>query len=296
MTMKNNKKQCSIAIIGQPNAGKSTLINQIFDKKVSIVSYKPQTTRNSITALYENDKIKILFFDTPGFHKPKTKLDSFLNSQIKASLKKVNFVLFLVDSCKGFTDDDEILLNIIKGYAISKIIYVFTKSDLNKTINLCSYHKKLKSNNLISINSFNKKHIHNLIDFIYSLTNDNDHILLTPNADDDDFLIREIIREQSLYLLKYEVPHSLAIEILNKEYNTEKKLLTINANLIVEKKSQKQIVIGKNGEMIKKIGTKSRHELLKIFDCKIMLKLFVKVKLKWRNDENVLASLGYFNK
>lgn len=275
-----NKKQCSIAIVGQPNAGKSTLINQIFNKKISIVSYKPQTTRNSILALYEDDKISILFIDTPGFHKPKTKLDSFLNSQIKTSLKKVNFVLFLIDSCKGFTENDNILLNIIKSYAISKIIYVFTKIDLNKTIDVDLYRKKLKTNNLISINSFNKKHISNLINLIYSLTNKNDFILLKPNTDNDDFLIKEIIREQTLFLLKYEVPHSLAVEILNKEYNSEKNLLTINANLIVEKKSQKQIVIGKNGEMIKKIGTKSRHELLKIFDCKIMLKLFVKVKLK----------------
>lgn len=291
-----NKKQCSIAIIGQPNAGKSTLINQIFNKKISIVSYKPQTTRNSIMALYEDNKIKILFVDTPGFHKPKNKLDSFLNSQIKTSLKKVTFVLFLIDSCKGFTENDEILLNVIKSYTISKIVYVLTKIDLNKTINLNLYREKLKTNNLILINSFNKEHINNLINLIYSLIDNDDFISLNPNIDNDDFLIKEIIREQSLFLLKYEVPHSLAVEIVNKKYSIEKKLLTINANLIVEKKSQKQIVIGKNGEMIKKIGTKSRHELLKIFDCKIMLKLFVKVKLKWRNDENVLASLGYFNK
>ena len=291
-----NKKQCSIAIIGQPNAGKSTLVNQIFNRKISIVSYKPQTTRNSIMALYENNKIKILFVDTPGFHKPKTKLDSFLNSQIKIALKNVTFVLFLIDSCKGFTEDDEILLNVIKSYTISKIVYVLTKIDLNKTINLDLYREKLKTNNLILLNSFNKEHITNLIDLIYSLIDNDDFISLNPNIDNDDFLIKEIIREQSLFHLKYEVPHSLAVEITNKKYSTEKKLLTINANLIVEKISQKQIVVGKNGEMIKKIGTKSRHELLKIFDCKIMLKLFVKVKLKWRNDENVLSSLGYFNK
>ena len=275
-----NKKQCSIAIVGQPNVGKSTLINQIFNKKISIVSYKPQTTRNSIMALYEDNKIRILFVDTPGFHKPKTKLDSFLNSQIKTSLKNVTFVLFLIDSCKGFTKDDEILLNIIKSYTISKIVYVLTKIDLNKTINLGSYHEKLKTNNLILINSFNKEHINNLINLIYNLIDNDDFISLNPNIDNDDFLIKEIIREQSLFLLKYEVPHSLAVEIVNRKYDNEKRLLTINANLIVEKKSQKQIVIGKNGEMIKKIGTKSRHELLKIFDCKIMLKLFVKVKLK----------------
>lgn len=275
-----NKKQCSIAIIGQPNAGKSTLINQIFNKKISIVSYKPQTTRNSIMALYEDNKIKILFVDTPGFHKPKNKLDSFLNSQIKTSLKKVTFVLFLIDSCKGFTENDEILLNVIKSYTISKIVYVLTKIDLNETINLNLYREKLKTNNLILINSFNKEHINNLINLIYSLIDNDDFISLNPNIDNDNFLIKEIIREQSLFLLKYEVPHSLAVEIVNKKYIIEKKLLTINANLIVEKKSQKQIVIGKNGEMIKKIGTKSRHELLKIFDCKIMLKLFVKVKLK----------------
>ena len=231
-------------------------------------------------ALYEDNKIRILFVDTPGFHKPKTKLDSFLNSQIKTSLKNVTFVLFLIDSCKGFTKDDEILLNIIKSYTISKIVYVLTKIDLNKTINLSPYHEKLKTNNLILINSFNKEHINNLINLIYSLIDNDDFISLNPNIDNDDFLIKEIIREQSLFLLKYEVPHSLAVEIVNRKYDTEKRLLTINANLIVEKKSQKQIVIGKNGEMIKKIGTKSRHELLKIFDCKIMLKLFVKVKLK----------------
>ena len=276
----SNKKQCSIAVVGQPNVGKSTLINQIFNKKISIVSYKPQTTRNSIMALYEDAKIKILFIDTPGFHKPKNKLDSFLNSQIKISLKKVAFVLFLIDSLKGFTDTDKILLNVIENYGVSKIIFVFTKIDLNKKINLDLYRKKLKSNNLILLNSFNKQHINSLINLIYSLTDNKDFVTLTPNITNDDFLIKEVIREQTLFLFKYEVPHSLAIDIVNKKYDNEKKLLIINANLIVEKKSQKQIVIGKNGEMIKKIGIKSRHELLKIFDCKIMLRLFVKVKLK----------------
>lgn len=296
MINKQIKKQCSIAIIGQPNVGKSTLLNQIFHKKIAIVSYKPQTTRNSIKAIYENEKMKILFLDTPGFHESKTKLDTFLNSQIKISLKKANFILFLIDSRYGMQEKDNKLLEFVKSYGIKKIIYIFTKFDLNKQIDIGYFKKTFFSNNVIAINSFEQKDIDKLLSLIYQLIDKNDFISDESNIEDDDFLIKEIIREQALFNLKYEVPHSLAVEITHKEFNHENNLFTINADLIVEKNSQKTIVIGKNGSMIKLIGTKSRIELLKVFDCKIMLKLFVKVKTNWRNDENILSSLGYFKK
>lgn len=290
-------KQCTVCIVGLPNAGKSTFLNNVLNKKVAITSYKPQTTRNQIKAVYQDKRIKILFCDTPGFHKPKNKLDSFLNSQVKQTFKQSDIVLLLIDACKDQIEENKILIDVINSYKIKDLLVLFTKKDLAGDVNLVRklemYGLEKTKHMFISNNS--KQDINNVVSYIYDLTPSGNTIDLDIN-ENDEFMIKEIIREQALYNLKQEVPHAIAVTVDNKKWDKEKNTFFIDASIIVEKESQKPIVIGSGGKMIKLIGTKARLELLKIFDCKIVLKLFVKVKQDWRNDETVLESLGYFKK
>ncbi len=290
-------KQCTVCIVGLPNAGKSTFLNNVLNKKVAITSYKPQTTRNQIKAIYQDKRIKILFCDTPGFHKPKNKLDSFLNSQVKQTFKQSDIVLLLIDACKDQIEENKILIDVINSYKIKDLLVLFTKKDLAGDVNLVRklemYGLEKTKHMFISNNS--KQDINNVVSYIYDLTPSGNTIDLDIN-ENDEFMIKEIIREQALYNLKQEVPHAIAVTVGNKKWDKEKNTFFIDASIIVEKESQKPIVIGSGGKMIKLIGTKARLELLKIFDCKIVLKLFVKVKQDWRNDETVLESLGYFKK
>ena len=273
-------KQCTVSIVGLPNAGKSTFINKVMKRKVAIVSYKPQTTRNQIKIVYEDKRIKILFCDTPGFHQPKNKLDSFLNSQVKQTFKQSDLVLLLIDSSRDNLEENKILIDVINSYKVQNLIVLFTKKDLAPKLDLQSKLKfygldNIKHSMFVDNNSI--QDINNVISYIYDIAPE-DGFFEPSNVEDDEFLIREVIREQILFTLKQEVPHSIAVTIDSKSFDQEKNLFEINASLIVEKESQKPIVIGAGGKMIKLIGTKSRQELLKYFDCRIMLKLFVKVK------------------
>lgn len=290
-------KQCTVSIVGLPNAGKSTFLNKVMGKKVAITSYKPQTTRNQIRSIYTDKRIKILFCDTPGFHEPKNKLDSFLNSQVKQTFKQSDLVLLLIDASRDNVQDNKILIDVINSYKVQNLLVVFTKKDLVKEIDI---DKKLEMYGLqkckyIVVDNNNLQDVNNVISYIYDIVPDGTIIEIN-EPENDDFLIKETIREQALRILKQEVPHALAIIIDSKKWDAEKNIFYIDASLIVEKESQKPIVIGAGGKMIKLIGTKSRIELLKFFNCKIVLKLFVKVKQDWRNDENMLESLGYFKK
>lgn len=273
------KKQCTVAIVGLPNAGKSTFLNNLIGHKVSIVSYKPQTTRNQILAVYTSKKIDICFIDTPGFHEPKNKLDSFLNSQINRSFKQCDIVLLLIDLTKENIDLNKKLINRINSYKISNLLIVFSHKDLVKTINI---EEKIKlygfvnSNKYLAICCKDHKDLMEVVNKIYLLSPINGFFNII--GQDDNFLIKETIREIALHVLKQEVPHCLAVNVDDKKFNKQDNLFTITCSLILEKETQKPIVIGKNGAMIKLIGIKARHELLKIYDCKIMLNLFVKVK------------------
>ncbi len=291
------KKQCTVAIVGLPNAGKSTFLNKVMKQKVAIVSYKPQTTRNQIKSVYEDNRIRICFTDTPGFHEPKNKLDSFLNSQVKQTFKQSDIVLLLIDGSKDNIEGNKILIDVINSYKVKDFIVIFTHKDLVKDVNI---EQKLNLYGLshvkhkMFIDNNSTQDVNNVVSFIYDIAPQDG--LFEPNDMSDDFLIKEIIREQALFCLKQEVPHSLAVTVDSKNFDKEQNLFTIDCSLVVEKESQKPIVIGAGGKMIKLIGSKARQELLKFFDCRIMLKLFVKVKEDWRNDEQFLSSVGYFKK
>ncbi|MDE6473356.1 MAG: GTPase Era [Ureaplasma sp.] len=290
-----------VSIIGKPNVGKSSLINTILQKKASIVNNKPQTTRNKISFDFEFENNLIIFTDTPGFHNPKYKLDNFLNKFVENSLKDLDLIYLLIDLTRKIDDEDEQIIQ--KALSIKKPIFlIFTKKDLIKETTEIENIQQDLINQIKPLDVFYISSVNNdLNDLLnktiqYSIKNN----FLMPKelyrlSNSDNFEISEIIREQCLNLLKDEIPYGVAVLIENTEYDKIKNLFSINAAIVVERESHKGIVVGAKGKMIKEISTNSRLELLKIYDCNIFLKIYVKVDKNWRNDLNKIKEFGYFN-
>ncbi|MDR0752793.1 MAG: GTPase Era [Mycoplasmataceae bacterium] len=274
-----------VAIVGKPNVGKSTFINTIMKRKISITSYKPQTTRKQIKALYNDEGSSIFFIDTPGFHIPRNKFDVEMNKEVKSSYKVADCILYLIDLTRDFDNEDEEVIKTIKDFKVENIIVVFTKNDLVKEQKITPFVSELKNklsfSDFVSISSLKNNNINQLLELIKKYLPKSE-VFFENNDDDDNFVISELIREQIIFNTKKEIPYSTFVEIEEKKFVDN--LFTINAVIHVEKESQKPIMIGKGGLMLKKIGTHARKELLKVYDCKINLKLFVKTTQNWRNN------------
>lgn len=285
-----------VAILGLPNVGKSTLLNSILKEKVSIVSPKPQTTRNKILGILNDEDSQIVFIDTPGIHNSHNKLDDYMNKAILTAKEDVDVLLFVIDGTKRITDN---LIDTLNKYSkdIKNIILVVNKIDdttyekLYPELNKCNNLQNVKD--IVPVSALKGKNIEELIKVIKSYLTDDvkyfDEDVYTDKS--IKFLVSEIIREKALWLLQDELPHGIAIEIARfQEFDN---ICEIDADIILEKSSHKQIVIGKNGSMLKNIGTKSRLDIEKLVDKKVMLKLFVKVKEDWRSSSSAVKSLGY---
>lgn len=276
-------KYSAISLIGKPNVGKSTIINKIFNEQVSIVNMKPQTTRNQIAKIYENSDYKILFVDTPGFHLEKNELDKFLNGEIYRALKLCPIIFLIGDLSRDFSNEDEIIVKKIQKLKDKKIILLLNKSDLmnNSTKQselLNKYEQYLEFYKVYLVNQ-NEFDINKILHDISNLFEDHEDLInFIENNLDDKFIIKEIIRNVILRLLKKEVPYSVAINVIKDKYNDETKSYNVEAQIIVDKESHKPILIGKQGRMIKQIGIDSRIDLAKIYNCNINLFLDVKVK------------------
>jgi len=290
--MKNN----IVAIVGKPNVGKSTLLNAIFNQKKAIVNKKPQTTRKQSFFIYKNDNVKAVIVDTPGFHLPNNKLDKFLNWEVNNSLKVANAILYLFDMTREFDIEDRNILNNISKYDIKNKILIINKAETSKQELIDEIAAKLKIDfdfqEVIQISALHKINIEKVINYIESTASEDIDVSYFREPDDK-FIIAEIVREQCLILLRREIPYAIGVDVTTNNYDEEKKTFNINADIIVERSSQKPILIGKNGSMIKQIGTNARIELLNIYDCKIVLKLYVKVEEDWRNNNYLISSLGY---
>ncbi|MES3518788.1 GTPase Era [Mycoplasmoides gallisepticum] len=294
------KKSGIVVITGLASVGKSTLINKIANSKVAIISKYDQTTRNVIAHKIVHDKIDYLLLDTPGFHKSFNKLSLFLNSEIKQAYKHAHACILIVDSTKKPTDDFINLLKIMKSYEMNDLIVIYSKIDLIKNEDHINEAQQLinelfKVVKMIKANLLSD-HLNDQIDEELEQLLDENYQLPESELDEnekDNFEIKEIIREKILNNTFQEVPHSVAVIIEAKKYDQEKKLFNIECAIVTERESQKKIIIGKQGSMIKKIGTQARNELLNIYDCKINLKLFVKVEKEWRNDDYLIKSLGH---
>lgn len=289
-----------IAIVGKPNVGKSTLINQIFKKEMVISSSKPQTTRNQISLLYEDKESQIIINDTPGYHIPKNKLDLFLNSQVKKALKNMDVILFLTDAKREIDEEDIKILDQIKTFKYNKLVLVINKSENEDATVIESIKNQLKKDfefdKTFCISALYNQYVTELMDYIKSTLISSETPMVTDPSEleqKEEFFVSEIVRKIIINKFKQEIPYSIAVVVDKMKYSPEKNLLNINCSIVVEKESQKPIIIGKGGQAIKDIGILAREELSKIYDCKIYLETFVKVRKNWRNNDQIIKELGY---
>lgn len=285
-----------VAIIGRPNVGKSTLLNALVGKKISIVSNKPQTTRLAIQGVYHDQNLQIVFVDTPGIHKPKARLGEIMNAQAFSSLQDIDAVILIVDASKAFGPGDEFLVQKISH--IKHLMVVFNKIDLTN-IQLMenlktAYTRWLPQAKHIEISALKKTFITDLITTIKPLLKSGPAFfpkeVLTNFP--ESFQLIEAIREQVLHLTYEEIPHSVAIMIDQLKVHENKRSLC--ASIIVEKPSQKGILIGKQGAMLRKIRQRVVEHVEKNMNIQLSLELFVKVEPNWRDSPNRLKEYGLF--
>lgn len=287
-----------IALIGKPNAGKSTLLNALLNKKIAITTQKAQTTRNSIQGILNRDDVQIIFVDTPGIHEAKTYLGSYMNKEAYAQADGADIIYYLVDSKKGINKEDEDVLKRLFTYDIP-IFCIFNKLDevnKEKLMERCAYaSSRFDFKEIIPISALNKQNLDDLINTSIEYLNEGP--LYYPEGTDDisslEFKISEIIREKIILFTEKEVPHFTAVKV--DELKEEENKIIISASIIVNKDSHKGIIIGKKGDMLKKINMSSSKDIKALTNKKVYLNLFVKVEEDWLNKQKKLFDLGYFN-
>lgn len=285
-----------IGLIGRPNVGKSTLLNSIIGKKISITSNKPQTTRNIIQGIYNKDDVQMVFVDTPGIHKSKDKLGKVLNRQAFFSTGDVDLLLFLTDVSEELGKGDKFIISLFEE--IDKpVILVLNKIDKIKKDKILpkieEYRKLYDFNEIVPVSAQNSENVDRLVKVLENYLPDEikyfDDDMVTSSS--NNFVISELIREKVLELTEEEVPHSVTCVVEKVERN--KKIININALIIVDRDNLKGIIIGKNGNKIKEIGTRARKDIEDYLGERVYLELFVKVIPKWRDREKIIDELGY---
>ena len=288
-----------VSVIGRPNVGKSTFLNSLIGQKISATSNKAQTTRNLINFIYTSDNMQVVFLDTPGIQKPKNKLGDYMLKISESALKDVDLITYIVDCSRSIGRLDGYIIDKLKEVKNVPIILLINKIDeikkeeLFELIKLYSDYGIFKE--IIPISALKNDGIDNYLDTLYKYLKEGPQFYPEDMVTDkpERFIVAELIREKALRLLDEEVPHGIAVSVDKMQYRTDKDLVDIYATIYVERDSHKKIVIGKSGSMIKEIGIKSRIELEAFLDIKVNLKLWVKVKEKWREKESGLGSFGY---
>ena len=286
-----------VSFVGRPNVGKSTLLNSILGKRIAITSDKPQTTRNMIQGIYNDEDTQIVFVDTPGIHKPKSKLGKVLNKQAYFTINDVDIVILVVDITEKIGTGDKFVIDILKNIEDKPVFLVINKIDklpkeeILKKID--EYQKIYDFDEIIPVSARKKDNTDRLLNVIKKYLPDNikyfDDNIITSSS--PSFIISEFIREKVLDLTNEEVPY--AVTCLVEELEEDERTMNISATIIVDRENLKKIIIGKNGNMIKEIGIRARKDIEKYFNKKIYLELFVKVIPKWRDKEKFLNMIGY---
>ena len=285
-----------VTILGRPNVGKSTLLNEIMGEKLSIVSSKPQTTRNNIQTILTGEDYQYIFVDTPGVHKPKNKLGEYMVKVATDSLKEVDLIIFITTPDVEIHKGDEHILKQLENVK-TPIFLVVNKVDENtdervaKTLE--NYWSSFKFAEAIPISAKKGKNIKELLNLMNKYMNEGPKYYPEEMITDrqERFIVSEIIREKALRCLTEEVPHGIAVEILS--FKEEDNKFNIEATLLCEKDSHKGIIIGKGGSMLKKISQYAREDVEKFLGKKVYLRIWVKVKKEWRDNPFVLKELGY---
>lgn len=291
-----------IGIIGRPNVGKSTLMNQILGEKIAITADKPQTTRNTIRGIYTrmsedgNDDVQMIFIDTPGIHKPHNKLGSYMTDAAVNTFKEVDVILFLVDSAIDKGPGDKYITEMLKGVDTPKLL-VINKIDKMSPEEFRgiyeSYDQMGIFDGVYGTSALEGKNVEKLLTAIEDHLEEGPMYFPADMVTDhpERFIVSEIIREKILHYLQDEVPHGVAVEI--ESFKEESNLARIGAVIYCERKSHKGIIIGKEGKKLKGIGKSARLEIEALLGCKVFLELWVKVKENWRDSDFALSNFGY---
>ena len=286
-------------IVDRPNVGKSTLLNLLTGEKIAIMSDKPQTTRNTIKTVVTTDDYQVVFMDTPGMHRPKNKLGNYMMKSATATLEEVDIILYMVEATDKTIGHGN--LSIIDNLKKVKtpVILLINKVDLVEKPGLLpliyTYSKAMDFEHIIPISAIDSETKKIVMDEIIRLLPEGEPYFPADMLTDQPgkVLVQEIIREKILNLFSDEVPHGVGVEVILFKEKADKELLEIHANIYCEKESHKGIIIGKNGDMLKKIGTLARQDSENLLGAKVFLKLWVKTKSDWRNNDFMLRELGY---
>ncbi|WP_233570013.1 GTPase Era [Aerococcus agrisoli] len=289
-----------VAIVGRPNVGKSTFLNRVVGQKVAIMSDKAQTTRNKIQAVYTSDEAQIVFIDTPGIHKPHNELGEFMNTSAYQSLDEVDAILMLVNAEEPIGPGDKFVIEKIKGKKTRKFLGV-NKIDKVSPENLAEFMQSIPNqevfDGIIPLSALNGNNVEKLVDTLVDLLPEGPQYYPSDFLTDhpEYFVVSELIREQILKNTFDEIPHSVAVQVDSMQKDELDKV-HVYATIIVDQKSQKGIIIGKGGKMIKKIGVEARKEIEALLGSGIYLELWVKIIKNWRNNKADLGNLGYNSK
>lgn len=295
--MENSSKFGFVALIGRPNVGKSTLMNHLIGQKVSITSRRPQTTRNRVLGIETQGEYQAVFVDTPGLHKEEKRvINRLMNRAAESALGDVELILLVVDATL-WTDDDEMVFSKIENtkvpvvLVINKIDKLHDKATLLPLIERLSKRVNFKA--IVPVSALRSTNLDDLKKLVFDSLPEGPHCFSEDSITDRSsrFMAAELIREKLMRQMGDELPYSATVEI--EEFKEEENLLRISAVILVERAGQKKMVIGAGGSRIKRIGTDARIDMEKLFDCKVFLNLFVKVKAGWADDERALKSLGY---
>jgi GTP-binding protein Era len=297
-TNKQGYKSGFISIIGRPNVGKSTFLNRVIGQKIAIMSDKPQTTRNKVQGVLTEQDSQLIFIDTPGIHKPKHKLGDFMMKVAQNTLKEVDLVLFMVNAEEGFGRGEEFIIEKLQTVR-TPVFLIINKIDLihpDKLLNIIEgYKEKYAFKEIVPISALEGNNVERLLDTIKDYLPEGPQYYPADQVTDhpERFIVSELIREKALHLTREEIPHSLAVLIEKMERKKENDMVHVMATIIVERDSQKGIVIGKQGSMLKEIGKRARLDIENLLGTKVFLELWVKVQKDWRNRASHLRDYGF---
>lgn len=296
--MNTNDKSAFIAIVGRPNVGKSSILNRLLGTKIAIVSSKPQTTRNRITGVLTEGEYQLVFFDTPGMHKPKNSLGKYMVRSVNESVGGVDCCMLVVEADKSPVQTELDFIDKFKALGMPAIL-VINKIDMIKDKEILmkqilEYSKLYDFEAIVPVSASDGNGMNELLEELKKQASEGGHFF-----EDDTFtdqpervIASEIIREKILRLCNAEIPHGTAV-VIEKMKTRENGILDIDATIFCEKESHKRILIGKNGAMLKKISTFARQDMERFFDCKVFLQVWIKVKEDWRNRAQLLQNFGF---
>lgn len=286
-----------ISIIGRPNVGKSTFLNRVIGQKIAIMSDKPQTTRNKIQGVLTTEDSQFIFIDTPGIHKPKHKLGDFMMKVAQNTLKEVDLILFMVNADEGYGRGDQYIIDKLQSIE-TPVFLVVNKIDLVHPDDLLTlietYKEKFNFHEIIPISALQGNNIETLLYVIKKYLPEGPQYYPADQVTDhpERFIVSELIREKALHLTREEIPHSLAV-VIDMMERKENDVVHIMATVVVERDSQKGIIIGKQGSMLKEIGKRARLDIENLLGSKVFLELWVKVQKDWRNKLSQLRDFGF---